>query len=651
MNKSHFLAFVLWVVCGLTVYAFPQEGPDSQSETAMTYVGSALWSDMSDLSVVGDFAYCAMRPGLLVLDVSDPSLILPVSQVYLPPGPAEEVVVYGSYAYLRTREPKLYIINISDPRATYVVGSCNISKNARDIAVSEDCAYVAIGSRGLQFINIAKPEAPHVVCTVSVCGSANNVTLEGEFLYVNTPDSGFHVIDVSDPESPNFVGRFSIPDMPRNVAVRGKYAYVAKYDAGFQTYDITLPAPLILLGACSTLGTAYTVTVAGDYAYVSEKRGHDGFHLGGPLWHLALQIINVTDPANPKLVGSFSDLADRFILPSGISVVGHYAYIADEESGLYVIDVTDPVAPTVAGRYYTPTPRNVTICGRYAYVLACSKVQPALVPPELVRGYLHIYDISLDTVPQLVFSTNAFLDVVDVEIDGRLAYLGGGIPLVQVVNLAEPQTLDSIASCVMTGQAKDLVLAGNYAYMTDYYRGLYIIDLVKPDAFKVVGIYDTPGHAVRVTVIENYAYVADGDSGLLILDVSDSKSPIKIGSYCQQDYAAYAVDIAVDSVYAYVAGGASGLWIINIANPQAPSYEGGWKILGSSGVFVHVNSVVVSEGYAYVGTSSGVHMFDVSNPKVPRLLCSYGACGSVATLKGDFLYGVGAGLFVLRVNK
>jgi len=75
----------------------------------------------------------------------------------------------------------------------------------------------------------------------------------------------------------------------------------------------------------------YAASVDGSYAYVCAG--------------LALVILNVSDASNPTKEG-------RLLLPSvahgDLYVSGGYAYVAEMESGLRVIDVADPVNPVEA---------------------------------------------------------------------------------------------------------------------------------------------------------------------------------------------------------------------------------------------------------------------------------------------------------------
>jgi len=78
-----------------------------------------------------------------------------------------------------------------------------------------------------------------------------------------------------------------------------------------------------VVGSCDTPGNAYEVYIDGDYAYIAD--GNAG-----------LQIIDITDKKNPIIVGSCNTPGDVM----GIYVEGKYAYIADNEAGLQIIDTS-----------------------------------------------------------------------------------------------------------------------------------------------------------------------------------------------------------------------------------------------------------------------------------------------------------------------
>jgi len=193
-----------------------------------------------------------------------------------------------------------------------------------------------------------------------------------------------------------------------------------------------------LLGFCDTQ-CAYGVAVAGQYAYVADAGDSSG-----------LRVINITNPAAPSEVGFCGTPGGAL----GVAVSGNYAYV--EASGLRVINITNPSSPTEVGFYVTPgEPIGVAVSGNYAYVAD--------------------WDYGL-----------------------------------RVVNITNPAAPYEVGFYDTPGSAWGVTVQGNYAYVADgLMGGLRVVNISNPTALFEVGFYDTPGQAWDVAVSGNLAYVAD----------------------------------------------------------------------------------------------------------------------------------------------
>ena len=98
-------------------------------------------------------------------------------------------------------------------------------------------------------------------------------------------------------------------------------------------------------------GPCFAVGVAGSTAYI----GNGGY----------FQILDITDLSNPILLS-------KIVLPSlvyDIAISGNYAYVANGDDGLRIIDVSDPAAPTEVGFFDTGSEaKGVYLNNDYAYV-------------------------------------------------------------------------------------------------------------------------------------------------------------------------------------------------------------------------------------------------------------------------------------------
>ena len=129
----------------------------------------------------------------------------------------------------------------------------------------------------------------------------------------------------------------------RAVAVSGDYVYLADGEAGLRVIDVLDPAAPAQVGLYQTPSHALDVSVVGDYAYLSWVWVSTGPwpRPGG------MYILDISDPAAPSMVGAYSTEEE----PSGLEVVGDYAYITIKYEPLRVVNVSDPAHPAEVGSY------------------------------------------------------------------------------------------------------------------------------------------------------------------------------------------------------------------------------------------------------------------------------------------------------------
>jgi hypothetical protein len=145
-------------------------------------------------------------------------------------------------------------------------------------------------------------------------------------------------------------------------------------------------------------------------------------------------------------------------------VAGTYAYVADYNSGLQVVDINDPANPSIVGACDTPGfALSVYVTGTYAYV----------------------------------------------------ADYNSGL---QVVDISDPANPSIVGACDTPGFARGVSVAGTYAFVADEDAGLQLIDISEPANPSIVGAYDTRDKAWDVYATGTYAYVADGLSGLQVIE-------------------------------------------------------------------------------------------------------------------------------------
>jgi len=113
-------------------------------------------------------------------------------------------------------------------------------------------------------------------------------------------------------------------------------------------------------------GYARGVAISGNYAYVADQES-------------GLAIIDISDPTNPGAPIYRDTNGSAF----EVAISGNYAYVADSGFGLAIINVSDPTNPgTPVYRDTDGHATGVAISGNYAYVADYSS-SLAIIPLNL----------------------------------------------------------------------------------------------------------------------------------------------------------------------------------------------------------------------------------------------------------------------------
>jgi hypothetical protein len=232
------------------------------------------------------------------------------------------------------------------------------------------------------------------------------------------------------------------------------------------------------------------VTVAGKYAYIA---GAD----------TGLRILDISNPAIPIEVGYLDTPSDARV----VRLVGHYAYVADGDNGLRIIDVSNKAAPIEIGFYDTPgNAEGVDVEGRFAYVADNN-------------GGLRVIDIFDPSAPLEVGNfgiSEAY--IMDIDVVRDFAYIiaiQSSIARLIVLDIIDPSSPSEAGSYYFSGESYDLMVSGSFAYVS-VPDGVHIIDISTPTDPIESGVCKTAGESVNAWALGNYIYIADGDGGLAI---------------------------------------------------------------------------------------------------------------------------------------
>lgn len=293
-----------------------------------------------------------------------------------------------------------------------------------------------------------------------------------------------------------------------------EYALVAENSLGLFIIDVTNPINPSLTSQVNSV-PGFDVKAWQHYVYTVNGGGSGQ---GG--------IVDISDPANPQVVGSFPSSHNIFIADNG------YMYL--EYPGLRIYNLNpDPTNPQPVWSKQTGDGHDATVIGDRLYDF---------------HGYsgTYIYDVSMPSNPQLLGSitdpsinyhhsgwpsdNGQYLFICDELASDPTA----DISVWDISDLNNPQRVGQFADPNAT--VHNFMVIGNYAFVSYYTAGLRIFDISNPLQISIAAEYDTSpssgegfdgAFGVYPFAPSGNIYISDWDNGLFVFSYGDS-TPVKV---------------------------------------------------------------------------------------------------------------------------
>ncbi len=222
------------------------------------------------LAVAGDLAYVTDRWSVRVFDVRNPSEARQVQAIKIPSGVPRAIIVQGSLVYLTADHAGLYIIDVSDLKATKLLGHYPMARFTYGLDIAGDLAYLANNDTGFHIINVRDPSSPQLQGSIKLDGEPCGVAVQGKYANVACGPAGLQVVDISNPASPRVVGSCAVDDFANGVAVKGHFAYVTDANGGLKKIDIRHPESPKVVASFDTPGEASCPVLTGEFLVVPD---------------------------------------------------------------------------------------------------------------------------------------------------------------------------------------------------------------------------------------------------------------------------------------------------------------------------------------------------------------------------------------------
>jgi len=253
---------------------------------------------------------------------------------------------------------------------------------------------------------------------------------------------------------------------------------------------------------------------------------------------------------NIEIMGRYDSLESTW----DVFATENYVYVADYTLGLQIIDVSNPANPFLAGSYDGPTYANgVYVQSEYAYVAAGTSLQIINISDPAEPFFVGEYEMQ---------------DSWDLSVRGQYAYvISRGSHSLNVLNIGNPANPIFAGACSSLSLPWDIQVFGKYAYIADYAEDLKIVDISDPENPVMIGYCQAPGVAHGIYVSGIYAYIAAGNDGLQVINISQPANPILIGGYNDFPWG-HATGAYASGTVAIIVRGI--LTAIDVTNPNDP---------------------------------------------------------------------------------
>ena len=363
--------------------------------------------DVSNVFVTDTRAYITVRGlsvhGVYIYDITNPENVRQKG-FYNLNGDPEGIFVRNDTAFVHYRnlsDPAGYfhVIDVFDVGVPSIQATVMTGMNLRSIAVRSDTVYAAADNAGMRIGYFGDPEYPDYIGYHATGGSSDRIQLMGNYAFVSGAtrltgidisnayftaqtdvffplgqivdfclsgslalvldyvDLGdgttlLHILDVSNPYAFDEIVNqgFDILGSSPDMAVQGDSLFIAD-DKGLHIIDLSNPSTPQRTGFYASTGLDRRVDVFGDYAMVGDT---DGLH--------AVKIRNTPFLDETGMFPTQTSVTD-------VRISGHHCYLALMDSGLQVVDISDPGELRTAGYLRTGYgTHDVVLADNRAYV-------------------------------------------------------------------------------------------------------------------------------------------------------------------------------------------------------------------------------------------------------------------------------------------
>jgi len=545
-----------------------------------------------EFCVQDDIAYFADIYDLRVEDITDINNVVELARISDFDSICTNVKAYGNLLIVNDYGGFIRFYNITDPANLVLINSLNLTHldfSPVDYDYFDDTLYI-VGNQednsSLVIYDITDISSPVYVgnYTTPYESRGTKVKVDGSIAYIMT-FCDFEIVNISTPTAPSLIFNQTL--------VQNNYYYLRDMihvddtiyilnATTLITFDVSNSSEISLVDIDDVHPILQDFVLKDDYLYITNyyyneliiydtitktnPQENSVFYFGGysndvcvnnEIAYVANQengthILDVSDPTNPQLIGSYGD-GDSIDF---VEVSGTILYAASLGVCLKLIDVSNPNNPILLSEYRSEDRR----ANYYGLEVSKDKV-------FLGQGFagLEIIDVTDSSNPTLL---GAYTDhyIYDIELMDNfvLADASGGVEDLVILNTRDPTNIHMVSYLEFEDEyVSEIAVEGSRAYLTcfDFSLGdsIKVVNIANPNNPKIIGSTRIDfGNILNIEVSGDYLYLASLHDGLVVLKNTFDRISY-VGQSTDPDISG--ISIAIEKGYVYMASGWEGLTI------------------------------------------------------------------------------------------
>ncbi len=295
--------------------------------------------------------------------------------------------------------------------------------------------------------------------------------------------------------------------------------------------------------------------LAGDYLYIAEP-------------DTGVTVVDVSDPENAALVATWDVLPEDHPVYA-VSTHGDVAAVLHESTSsmkLSTLNISDPAAPTLLGT------------GTIPFASGDNMGAVAMDANTVMIGFdnrLATFSYTNADAPTMAdqIALNNTSEIADIAFFNGYGYVAAGYGGLRVINATDPDEINqaSVFDPPSSADAVCLDVQHPYVFMADEYDGFYNVYVANPGRPSGFARSRPTGEAVDILRDEDLAFILDKTAGLRLFDVEEIDAVVDVSFQSIPDLAD--MQFRTDSLLWILNEGANGLRTIEYSDPEFPVQE------------------------------------------------------------------------------